>query len=116
MVWLRDPPGRQSDYRVDGTAVEYRDRERPLEVVYNLRSLARRTDLRVKVELDLRGDLAIDSVVPLWRGAGRLEREVYDKFGVPFPGPPGPPGIPMWGAVPPGYPPREGFPLPGPLH
>src|SRR5207244_2633414 len=67
MAWLRDTPGQQYDYLVDVTAVEYRDRERPLEVVYNLRSLARRTDLRVKVELDLRGDLAIDSVVPVWR-------------------------------------------------
>src|SRR2546430_6987033 len=90
MAWLRDTPGQQYDYLVDVTAVEYRDRERPLEVVYNLRSLARRTDLRVKVELDLRGDLAIDSVVPLWRGAAWPERGGYHMFGVTLRGPPPP--------------------------
>src|SRR5256886_9987250 len=80
MAWLRDTPGQQYDYLVDVTAVEYRDRERPLEVVYNLRSLARRTDLRVKVELDLRGDLAIDSVVPPLRRGARLERASYRQL------------------------------------
>src|SRR6266851_3237756 len=51
---------------VDVNAVEYRDRERPLEVVYFLRALERRVDLRVKVDLDPRGELAVDSVTPLW--------------------------------------------------
>ena len=68
LSWLRDTPGQQYDYLVDVTAVEYRDRERPLEVVYQVRSLERRVDLRVKVELDPQGDLTVDSVVPLWRG------------------------------------------------
>src|SRR5437899_11668760 len=71
MTWLRDTPQQGYDYLVDVTAVEYRDRERPLEVVYFLRSLARRADLRVKVELDPRGDLSVDSVVPLWHEIGR---------------------------------------------
>ena len=84
MRWLRDTPEQHYDYLVDVTAVEYRDRERPLEVVYNLRSLARRTDLRIKVELDPQGDLTLDSVVALWRGADWLEREVYDMFGVRY--------------------------------
>ena len=88
MAWLRDTPGQTYDYLVDVTAVEYRDRERPLEVVYGLRSLARRADLRVKVELDPQGDLSVDSVVPLWRGADWLEREVYDMFGITFRGHP----------------------------
>ena len=66
MRWLRDTPGQAYDYLVDVTAVEYRDRERALEVVYFLRSLERHADLRVKVELDPRGELAVDSVTPLW--------------------------------------------------
>jgi len=106
MAWLRDTPGQQYDYLVDVTAVEYRDRERLLEVVYNLRSLERRTDLRVKVELDPRGDLAIDSVVALWRGADWLEREVYDMFGVTFRGHPDLRRILMWET-------RKDFPLRG---
>src|SRR3989454_2627448 len=61
MAWLRDTPQQGYDYLVDVTAVEYRDRERPLQVVYQVRSLARRVDLRVKVELDPRGDLSVRS-------------------------------------------------------
>src|SRR5207248_1324895 len=113
MTWLRDTPGQQYDYLVDVTALEYRDRERPLEVVYGLRSLARRADLRVKVELDLRGDLAIDSVVPLWAGANWLEREVYDMFGITFRGHPDLRRILMWETYAEGYPLRKEFPLRG---
>ncbi|HEX9892742.1 MAG TPA: NADH-quinone oxidoreductase subunit C, partial [Gemmatimonadales bacterium] len=47
LAWLKDTPGQQYDYLTDVTAVEYRDPERPLEVVYQLRSLPRRADLRV---------------------------------------------------------------------
>jgi len=113
LSWLRDTPGQQYDYLVDVTAVEYRDRERPLEVAYQLRSLERRVDLRVKVELDPRGDLTVDSVVPLWRGANWLEREVYDMFGVTFRGHPDLRRILMWETYAEGYPLRKDFPLRG---
>ncbi len=113
MRWLRDTPEQRYDYLVDVTAVEYRDRERPLELVYNLRSLERRADLRVKVELDPRGDLTVDSVVPLWRGADWLEREVYDMFGVTFRGHPDLRRILMWETYAEGYPLRKDFPLRG---
>src|SRR6266850_2201194 len=113
MAWLRDAPQQAYDYLVDVTAVEYRDRERPLEVVYQLRSLARRADLRVKVELDPRGDLTVDSVVPLWRGADWLERETYDMFGVTFRGHPDLRRILMWETYAEGYPLRKDFPLRG---
>ena len=76
LQWLRDTPGQEFDYLVDLTAVDYRDPERPLEVVYNLRSLHRRVDLRVKVPLDKSQPLVVDSVVDLWKGADWLEREV----------------------------------------
>jgi len=113
LSWLRDTPGQQYDYLVDVTAVEYRDRERPLEVAYQLRSLERRVDLRVKVELDPRGDLTVDSVVPLWQGANWLEREVYDMFGVTFRGHPDLRRILMWETYAEGYPLRKDFPLRG---
>ncbi|HVH10963.1 MAG TPA: NADH-quinone oxidoreductase subunit C [Gemmatimonadales bacterium] len=113
LAWLRDTPEQGYDYLVDVTAVEYRDRERPLEVVYFLRSLARRVDLRVKVELDPSGELAVDSVVPLWRGADWLEREVYDMFGVTFRGHPDLRRILMWETYAEGYPLRKDFPLRG---
>ena len=113
MAWLRDTPQQTYDYLVDITAVEYRDRERPLEVVYNLRSLTRRADLRVKVELDPQGELTVDSVVSLWRGADWLEREVYDMFGITFRGHPDLRRILMWETYAEGYPLRKDFPLRG---
>ncbi len=113
MRWLRDTPGEEYDYLVDVTAVEYRDRERPLEVVYNLRSLGRHADLRVKVELDPRQELEVQSVVPLWRGADWLEREVFDMFGVAFQGHPDLRRILMWETYAEGYPLRKDFPLRG---
>jgi NADH-quinone oxidoreductase subunit C len=111
--WLRDTPGQGYDYLVDLTAVEYRDRERPLELVYNLRSLERRTDLRVKIELETAGDLTVDSAVPLWRGADWLEREVFDMFGITFRGHPDLRRILMWETYAEGYPLRKDFPLRG---
>jgi NADH-quinone oxidoreductase subunit C len=113
MRWLRDTPGQRHEYLVDVTAVEYRDHERPLEVVYFLRSLERRTDLRVKVELDPRGELTVDSVTPLWAGANWLEREVYDMFGIVFAGHPDLRRILMWETYAEGYPLRKDFPLRG---
>ncbi len=113
MTWLRDTTGQTYDYLVDVTAVEYRDRERPLELVYFLRSLERRVDLRVKVDLDAQGDLTVDSVEPLWRGANWLEREVYDMFGITFRGHPDLRRILMWETYAEGYPLRKDFPLRG---
>jgi len=113
MRWLRDSPGHEYHYLVDLTAVEYRDRERQLEVVYFLRALHRQTDLRVKVELDPAGDLTVDSIVSLWAGADWLEREVYDMFGITFRGHPDLRRILMWETYSEGYPLRKDFPLRG---
>jgi NADH-quinone oxidoreductase subunit C len=113
LQWLRDTADERYDYLVDVTAVEYRDGERPLEVVYFLRSLARRVDLRVKVELDPAGELVVDSVEPLWRGADWLEREVYDMFGITFQGHPDLRRILMWETYAEGHPLRKDFPLRG---
>lgn len=111
--WLKETPGEAYDYLVDVTAVEYRDRERPLEVVYQLWSLPRRVFLRLKVELPKQEPLAVDSVVDLWRGADWLEREVYDMFGVAFRGHPDLRRILMWDGYAEGHPLRKDFPLRG---
>jgi NADH-quinone oxidoreductase subunit C len=111
MTALRDTQA--FNYLVDVTAVEYRDRERPLEVVYTLRGLTHRGEVRVKVELDPRGKLEVPSVVSLWRGADWLEREVYDMFGVQFLGHPDLRRILMWETYAEGHPLRKDFPLRG---
>ena len=113
MAWLRDTPGQGYNYLVDVTAVEYRDRERPLEIVWNLRSLESKADLRIKTELAADGELTVPSVVDLWAGANWLEREVYDMFGVVFAGHPDLRRILMWETYAEGYPLRKDFPLRG---
>jgi len=113
LAWLRDTPSQGYNYLTDVTAVEYRDPERPLEVVYQLRSLPRRADLRVKVALDKREPLTVRSVYHLWRGADWLEREVFDMFGVTFTGHPDLRRILMWETYAEGYPLRKDFPLRG---
>ena len=101
------------DYLVDLTAVEYRDPERSLEVVYMVRALERGAELRVKVPLDGQGELAVDSVVAIWAGANWLEREVFDMFGVDFRGHPDLRRILMWETYAEGFPLRQDFPLRG---
>ena len=110
--WLKETPGQQYNYLVDVTAVEYRDPELPVEVVYEMFSLDRRAALRVKAEL-AKDRLEIDSVVPLWRGANWLEREVYDMFGITFRGHPDLRRILMWETYAEGHPLRKDFPLRG---
>ena len=113
LAWLRDTPGQEYNYLTDVTAVDYRDPERPLEVVYQLRSLARKADLRIKVALDKRVPLEVRSVYDLWRGADWLEREVFDMFGVTFTGHPDLRRILMWETYAEGFPLRKDFPLRG---
>ncbi len=113
LAWLKDTPGQEYNYLTDVTAVDYRDPERPLEVVYQLRSLGRKADLRLKVALDKRAPLEVQSVYDLWRGADWLEREVYDMFGITFVGHPDLRRILMWETYAEGYPLRKDFPLRG---
>lgn len=110
--WLKETPGQEYNYLVDVTAVEYRDPERPLELVYELFSLDRHAQLRVKAEL-AKDALEVASVVPLWNGANWLEREVYDMFGITFRGHPDLRRILMWETYAEGYPLRKDFPLRG---
>lgn len=113
LAWLRDTPAQEFNYLTDITAVEYRDPERDLEVVYQLRSLDRRADLRIKVPLRKALPLEVDSVVDLWKGADWLEREVFDMFGVTFKGHPDLRRILMWDTYAEGHPLRKDFPLRG---
>jgi len=110
---LRDDPDQRYDYLADVTAVEYRDRERPLELVYQLRSLPRNAMLRVKVDLAKDQPLEVDSVVDLWQGANWLEREVWDMFGIRFRGHPDLRRLLMWENYSEGHPLRKDFPLRG---
>jgi len=111
--WLHDDASQQYDFLSDVTAVEYRDAEVPIEVVWHLRSLPYRRFLRLKAQLPKGSPLEIDSVYDLYRAADWLERECYDMFGIRFRGHPDLRRILMWESYKEGYPLRKDFPLRG---
>jgi len=113
MRWLKETEEQDYRYLVDITAVEYRDAERPIEVVYELFSFSTLASLRVKLELAKEEPLSVPTVVPLWKGANWLEREVYDMFGIEFAGHPDLRRILMWETYAEGHPLRKDFPLRG---
>jgi NADH-quinone oxidoreductase subunit C len=111
--WLKDDPAQQYDYLSDVTAVEYREAELPIEVVWHLRSLPYRRFLRVKAQIGKGEPLEIASVYPLYRSADWLERECWDMFGIKFSGHPDLRRILMWEQFKEGFPLRKDFPLRG---
>ena len=111
--WLKDDPSQRYDFLSDVTAVEYRDADAPIEVVWHLRSLPFRRFLRVKSQLPKGKPLEIDSVYDIYRAADWLERECYDMFGIRFRGHPDLRRILMWESYREGYPLRKDFPLRG---
>jgi NADH-quinone oxidoreductase subunit C len=111
--FLKEDAGQRYDYLSDVTAVEFRDLERPIEVVWHLRSLPFRRFLRVKVLLQKGAALEVPSVWDLYKGADWLERECYDMFGIKFAGHPDLRRILMWEQYKEGYPLRKDFPLRG---
>ena len=111
--WLHDDESQRYEYLADVTAVEFRDADQPLEVVWHLRSIAYRRFLRLKVELPRGAPLEVQSVWPVFRGADWLERECYDMFGIRFSGHPDLRRILMWEQYKEGFPLRKDFPLRG---
>lgn len=111
--WLHDDPTQQYNYLSDVTAVEFRDLEQPIEVVWHLRSLPYRRFIRIKVQLEKGTPLEVPSVWDIYRGADWLERECYDMFGIKFVGHPDLRRLLMWEQYREGYPLRKDFPARG---
>jgi NADH-quinone oxidoreductase subunit C len=110
--WLHDDPSQLYDYLSDVTAVEHRDYEAPIEVVWHLRSLPFRRFLRLKAQIP-KNQLEVPSVWSVYKGADWLERETFDMFGIRFIGHPDLRRILMWEQYREGYPLRKDFPLRG---
>jgi len=111
--WLHDDPTQRYDYLSDVTAVEYRDADFPIEVIWHLRSLPFRRFLRVKAQLEKNAPLEVTSVWSIYKCADWLERECFDMFGIKFVGHPDLRRILMWEQYREGFPLRKDFPLRG---
>jgi NADH-quinone oxidoreductase subunit C len=113
IAFLKKDAGQRYDYLSDVTGVEFRDLEKPIEVVWHLRSLPFRRFIRIKVQIEKGSALEVPSVWDLYKGADWLERECYDMFGIRFAGHPDLRRILMWEQYKEGYPLRKDFPLRG---
>jgi NADH-quinone oxidoreductase subunit C len=71
----------------DVTCVDWYPSEPRFEVVYQLVSIPRKANLRLKVRLN-GDDPKINSVISVWPSSNFFEREVFDLFGIQFEGHP----------------------------
>jgi NADH-quinone oxidoreductase subunit C len=86
MKFLKSDSNCRFEMLVDIAGVDYPDREKRFDAVYNLLSL--KHNYRVRVKVPVNEDESVPSVVELWPAAGWFEREAYDMFGVFFEGNP----------------------------
>jgi NADH-quinone oxidoreductase subunit C len=84
--FLKAEPALAFDFLEDLTAVDW-PKKNVIEVVYHLVSMTHRHVLKLKVEAD-RAAPSVATVECVWKTANWFEREVYDLFGVEFPGHP----------------------------
>jgi NADH-quinone oxidoreductase subunit C len=88
LAWLKTEGG--FDMLIDVTAVDYLEYEGARDrfgVIYNLLNTS--TGERVIVKTFVNDpDPTLPSMVPLWKSADWLEREVFDMFGIRFEGHP----------------------------
>ncbi|NQV79706.1 MAG: NADH-quinone oxidoreductase subunit C [Alphaproteobacteria bacterium] len=80
--FLRDDPACQFKVLIDICGVDYPDRNRRFDVVYNLLSLTHNQRVRVKVQAD--ETTPVPSITAIYSAAGWFEREVWDMYGVMF--------------------------------
>jgi NADH-quinone oxidoreductase subunit C len=82
LTFLRDDPRCLFKQLVDVCGVDWLEREKRFDVVYNLLSLRNNQRVRVKVQTD--EATPVPSAASLFSSAGWFEREVYDLYGVWF--------------------------------
>ena len=71
----------------DATSVDRFPVEPRFELNYHLVSIPRKTKIRLRTRVS-GADPVVDSLVPVWPGAGWLEREIFDLMGIRFTGHP----------------------------
>lgn len=84
MKHFRD--GGRFDFLMCVTAVDFPNRAKRFDVVYELFST--RTFERVRVKVQINENEDVPTIIHLWKGADWLERETYDMYGIKFAGHP----------------------------
>ncbi|MFZ9634665.1 MAG: NADH-quinone oxidoreductase subunit C [Alphaproteobacteria bacterium] len=82
LSFLRDDPRCLFKQMMDICGVDYPEREKRFDVVYNMLSVRLNQRVRVKVATD--ESTPVPSAAPLYSAAGWFERETYDMYGVWF--------------------------------
>ena len=82
LTFLRDDPRCLFKQMIDICGVDWPEREKRFDVVYNLLSVRLNQRVRVKVATD--ESTPVPSAAPLFSSAGWFERETYDMYGVWF--------------------------------
>ena len=77
----------QFNFLSDATSLDRFPVEPRFELNYHLVSIPNKTKIRLRTRVS-GADPVVDSVVPVWPGAGWLEREIYDLMGIRFNGHP----------------------------
>jgi NADH-quinone oxidoreductase subunit C len=82
MTQLRDGAGLEFTLMIDIAGVHYPNREKPLEVVYQLLSVKKNQRIRIKVSVG--EETPVPSITSIWTCANWYEREAYDMLGIMF--------------------------------
>ena len=99
------------DYLIDITSIDNFGEEPRFEIVYELYSMSRGVQLRLKLKVSEDAG-AVDTISDIWPTANWHEREIYDMMGIKFNGHPDLRRILMWDGYP-FFPLRKEFPLEG---
>jgi NADH-quinone oxidoreductase subunit C len=82
LTFLKDDARCQYKQLIDITAIDYPERQKRFEMVYNLLSIRYNTRIIVKTDVD--EEDILDSACHVYGCADWLEREVWDMYGVSF--------------------------------
>ncbi len=87
--FLKEDPELRFDYLLYATAVDWPARQPRFDVVWEVRSLANKTRVRLKTRAAMPNP-RVPSLSAVWRAANWHERETWDLLGITFEGHPDP--------------------------
>lgn len=80
--FLKNDSELQYNFLSDICGVDYPEREKRFEIVYNMYSIPYRRRARLKINVG--ENEPVTSITSIWEGANWSEREIFDMFGVKF--------------------------------